>query len=293
MPSWTPDRIASCGIWTAKKPRGWRTSRRPMLQAGRRSKPECQGHAKPQRDTHARWCRVLAGPTSVSSSHAEAQRHGTFGVVATCLCDRPSTGKFLRFCIASPCIVAWCMPSTHPGRHWPACFDQTGGYAGEGPLTTLDSPGAPAISLTPAQEIRTCERKTKGKLFGNEVCRPCESPLQPKQNEHTCTKCHAWACWAACGRAVVDLHCCRLTGVVSRECINQSHTEGFGGSTAEGTPRATQSWGQAVDVWMADMPCDQQERARGLPSCAPGGASRLSRSGSYAHKGCDRSADAD
>ena len=32
MPTWTPDKIPSCGIWTAKKPRRWRTSRRHMLQ---------------------------------------------------------------------------------------------------------------------------------------------------------------------------------------------------------------------------------------------------------------------
>ena len=56
--------------------------------------------------------------------------------------------------------------SAHPGRHWPTCFDQTCGYPGEGPLTTLDSPDAPAISLTATQEIKTCDmvrRKTKWK----------------------------------------------------------------------------------------------------------------------------------
>ena len=75
-------------------------------------------------------CPVLAGAKVVSSSHAESQRHGTSGVVATCMCDHPSTGKFLGFCIASMSIVAWACSSTHPGRHWPACFDQTCGYPG-------------------------------------------------------------------------------------------------------------------------------------------------------------------
>ena len=94
-------------------------------------------------------------------------------------------------------------------------------------------------------------RKTKEK-------RACESPLQPRQNGLKCRKCHAWACSAACGRAVVDLHCCRLTGIVSHECINQSHSEGLGSWSAKGAPRLTQGMGQAMDVRMADMQCDQQ-----------------------------------
>ena len=96
---------------------------------------------------------VLAGPKVVSTSHDESQRHGKYGVVATCMCDHPSIGKFLRFCITFLCIVARVCSSTHPGRHWPACFDQTCGYPGDGPLTTLDSPDAQGMCLTPTQGV--------------------------------------------------------------------------------------------------------------------------------------------
>ena len=68
---------------------------------------------------------VLAGPKVVSSSCDESQRHGTFGAVAMCLCDHPSIGKFLRGCITIICFVALVCSGMHPGRHWPACFDQT------------------------------------------------------------------------------------------------------------------------------------------------------------------------
>ena len=88
------------------------------------------------------WYPAIAGPTVVGTSHAESQKHGTFGAVATCMCDHPSIGKFLRGCITILCIVALVCSGAHPGRHWPTCFDQTCGYPGEGPLTTLDSPDA-------------------------------------------------------------------------------------------------------------------------------------------------------
>ena len=83
--------------------------------------------------------------------------------------------------------------------------------------------------------------KTKGDRWEHQVCRACESSLQPKQNGHTCTKCQTWGCSAACGRAVVNMHCGRLTGVVSHGSIYGYHSEGTGGSAAEGTPRETQS----------------------------------------------------
>ena len=50
-PSSTQDRIPSCGIWKTK-PRRWQTSRRRTLQAGRRSKQRCRGHARLRRGTH-------------------------------------------------------------------------------------------------------------------------------------------------------------------------------------------------------------------------------------------------
>ena len=127
-----------------------------MLQVGRWSKRQCQGHAKLQRGIHrtdnttagedahgsasgcgAGWRPVFAGPKVVSTSRDESQRHGAPGVVSTCMCDHPGIGKFLSFCITFLCIVAWVCSSTHPGRHWPACVDQTCGHPGE----TVDYPG--------------------------------------------------------------------------------------------------------------------------------------------------------
>ena len=121
----------------------------------------------------AGWSPVLAGPQVVSTSCDEPQRYGTSGAVATCLCDHPSTGKFL---ITILCIVALVCSGTHPGRHWPACFDQTCGYPGEGPLTSLDSPDAPGMCLTPTPEFMTCDtirRKTKEKGGPLMTCTAC------------------------------------------------------------------------------------------------------------------------
>ena len=53
-------------------------------------------------------------------------------------------------------------------------------------------------------------RKTKGDKWEHEVCRACESSLQPKKNGHTRTKCQTWACSAACGRAVENMVLCRM-----------------------------------------------------------------------------------
>ena len=136
--------------------------------------------------------------------------------------------------------------------------------------------------------------KTKGKRFGNEVCWACESSLQPKQNGLTCTKCHTRACSMACGRAVVDLHCCRLTGVVSHECIHHNHSEGLGGSAAEGTPRMTQSQGQRDQcpgggyAVRSTIP----KRTRGPPGCTAGGAYHPPHHAGRAHGGRDGTADA-
>ena len=208
---WMPRRTLSSGTWTKMKPRRWSASKRGKLRAGgppveatraRKAAVERTLTTPPPKKTRTAapeameegWCPATAGPTVVGTSHAESQRHGTSGAFATCTCDHPSLGKFLKCCFTSLRIVAWICSSAHPGRQWPAYFDQTCGYKGEEPLTTLDSPGAPAISLTPTQEIRTCDmvrRKTKEKRFGNELRRACESSLQPKQNGLKCTKCHA------------------------------------------------------------------------------------------------------
>ena len=59
----------------------------------------------------------------------------------------------------------------------------------------------------------------------------------------------------------MDVHCCRLTGVVWHGCIYHNHSDGHGGSAAEGTTRETLSQEQAIDVRMADMLCDQQPQS--------------------------------
>ena len=110
-------------------------------------------------------------------------------------------GKLLRFCLLSFCTVAWFCTRECPGGHWPACYDQTRGFPGEGPL---DSPDM-GPSLTPTQELQTCSlkrRTTRGIKWENRVCRACEKVLKPKQNGHTCLVCRAWACSAPCERAL-------------------------------------------------------------------------------------------
>ena len=83
-------------------PRRWRTSKRRTLRAGRLWGGDKGTQSRSgtntvdtgaEEDVHrgasgcgAGWCPVFAGPTVVSASHAESQRHGTFGVVATCMC---------------------------------------------------------------------------------------------------------------------------------------------------------------------------------------------------------------
>ena len=144
----------------------------------------------------------------------------------------------------------------HPVRHWPACFDQTCGYPGEGPLTTLDSPEAPGMSLTPTQGFMTCDmikRKTREKEGPHEICGACGSTLRRRQNGLKCRKCHVWPCNTARGGDVVDLQCCRLTGVASHDSQSQSCPQGLGSSAVEGTPRLTQGMEQAMDVQMGDV----------------------------------------
>ena len=62
-----------------------------------------------------------------------------------------------------------------------------------------------------------------------------------------------WACNTACARDVVDVQCCRMSGVASHESHSQSCSEGLGNSAVEGTPRLTQGMEQVMDVQMADV----------------------------------------
>ena len=180
-------------------------------------------------------------------------------------CRTPGHGTRRAFatsiCFLAICIVAWFCSHARPGRRWPTCFDQTCGYPGEGPLTTLDSPEAPEPSLTPTQEVRTCvvvRRKTKGVKWRNQMCRACESFLTPEKNGYACTNFQTWACSAECERVVVSMHCCRLTGVVSLGSSQSFFSEGLGGSAASGTPRESKNEAQAIDVQVAEVQDDRQ-----------------------------------
>ena len=62
-----------------------------------------------------------------------------------------------------------------------------------------------------------------------------------------------WACNTACGRDVVDLQCCRMSGVASRASQSHSCSQGLGSSAGEGTPRLTRGMEQVMDVQMADV----------------------------------------
>ena len=162
-------------------PQQKRTANRGAGDSGERERPTC------------------AGPAVINESHAEFKGHRIRHAFATSMCAHPGIGKLLRFCLLSFCAVAWFCTRECPGGHWPACYDQTRGFPGEGPMTTLDSPVISGPSLTPTQELQTCvlkRRKTRGIKWESRVCSSCEKVLKPKQNRHTCVVCPAWACSA-------------------------------------------------------------------------------------------------
>ena len=67
------------------------------------------------------------------------------------------------------------------------------------------------------------------------ICRACGSTLRRHQNGLKCVKCHVWACSNACARDVVDLQCCRMTGVATHDSQSQSCSRG----SAAGIQRST------------------------------------------------------
>ena len=112
------------------------------------------------------------------------------------------------------------------------------------------------------------------------ICRACGSTLRRRQNGQKCRKCHVWA-RTACGRDVVDLQCCRMSGVASKESQSQSCAQRLGSSAVERAPRLTQGTEQAKDVQMADVQIADVQSDLQPPSeraAHRGGAHRLSRS---------------
>ena len=103
-------------------------------------------------------------------------------------------------------------------------------------------------------------RNTKGVKWVKQVRRACESSLTPKKNGYTCTTCQTWACLEECERAVLSMHCCRLTGVVLLGRSESLYSEGPGGSATSGANRESQNEGQAIDVQMVEVQDDRQVR---------------------------------
>ena len=123
-------------------------------------------------------------------------------------------------------------------------------YPGEGPLTTLDTPDAPGVCLTPTQEIMTCDmirRKTMPVFDMRGVWEHPYALIQWTQvQEMPCMGMQCGMCKGCCGFAM-------LSGVASFESQSQSCSQGLGSRAAEGTLGLTQGKEQAMDVRMADV----------------------------------------
>ena len=78
--------------------------------------------------------------------------------------------------------------------------------------------------------------------------RPTDQQTDRHRHKHTHTQAHTGT----------DTDTDTGTSVVSHRSIHRYHSEGLGGSAAEGTPRERQSQEQAIDVQMADLQSDQQ-----------------------------------
>ena len=99
MPSWKPDRIPSED--EVDEMADFEETKSRARKAAMGNTPTAPPPKKTRTAAPAAVEQGGAGLKVVSSSLAESHRHGTFGVVATCMCDHPSTGKFLKLCIAS------------------------------------------------------------------------------------------------------------------------------------------------------------------------------------------------
>ena len=129
---------------------------------------------------------------------------------------------------------------------------------GEGPLTTLDSPEGTRNELdtdTRVHDTRHDQAQNASMSFAGRV----GAPSGRRQHGQKCRKCHVWACNTACGRDVVDLQCCRMSGVVSHEAKSQRCSQGLGSSAVEGTPRSTQGMEQAMGVQRADVQMEAEQ----------------------------------
>ena len=132
------------------------------------------------------------------------------------MCVHPSLGKCLKFCITS--FLHCCLD----------LFQRTPCET-LGLLTTLDSPDAQEMCLTPTQEITTCDEREARLARGvYSVWYPSFPPppsFRPRQNGLKCRTCRAWAWKAACARALQDLHCSHITSVASHEHVQMADVQ--------------------------------------------------------------------
>ena len=168
----------------------------------------------------------------------------------------------LKACTLLLCVAVAMSPNSNAKRYLPDCFDQTCGFPGEGPKTTLDSSDDIGPSLTPTQEMRACvmtRRRTRCEKWENEVCRVCDKVMEHRQSGRICVKCRAWACTAPCEQALVDMCCCRMSGVASHVPKSRAHSQGISGSADESSQTLTQDKQWVTDVQKSE----QQEGVRG------------------------------
>ena len=60
------------------------------------------------------------------------------------------------------------------------------------------------------------------------------------------------------------MQCCRMSGITTHGSIHSQLSEGLGSSAAGGTPQVTQSVAQAIDVQIAEVQGDWQQRCEHL-----------------------------
>ena len=150
MPSCTPNRIPSSGTWTKTKPSRWRASKTP--RSGRAAGGGDQGTQSQSRahtDDPA-----ITGPTFVSTSNAESQRHGILGTLAASMRAHPSLGKFLKFCTACFRVVAWICSGAHPENR---CVDRALAFV-RARIRCLVRLMRAVMARTPCSRAQSCKR---------------------------------------------------------------------------------------------------------------------------------------
>ena len=174
----------------------WRTSKRCTHREHHNQTGRRQARDLPV--LHDQRSRGLRRPHAaiVRPGHAESQGHGTLEPHDAYSCNDPGPGRQMTCWLFWLYLSGW-LWATSLGRAWPACFYQTCGYPGEGPITTLDEPRMPDQCCAPIQEHLACataRRRTKEKLVGDETCVFCKEALRPRKNCLKCCTCSTLTC---------------------------------------------------------------------------------------------------